>query len=97
MSNTYWYLLVGALLLVMGLTSTLLKRLPVTAAMIYLAVGLLVGPSVLDVFRFNPLKESALLETLTEIAVLLSLFSAGVKMPSPRCAGARPSCWQPFP
>ena len=83
MNNTYWYLLIGALLLIMGLTSTALKRLPVTAAMIYLAVGLLVGPSVLDVFRFNPLKESALLETLTEVAVLLSLFSAGIKMPVP--------------
>jgi sodium/hydrogen antiporter len=35
------------------------------------------------VFRFNPLKESALLETLTEVAVLLSLFSAGIKMPVP--------------
>lgn len=83
MINAHWFLLVGALLLVMGLTSTVLKRSPVTAAMIYLAVGLLVGPSVLNVFHFNPLKESALLETLTEIAVLLSLFSAGVKMPVP--------------
>lgn len=83
MINAHWFLLVGALLLVMGLTSTVLKRLPVTAAMIYLAVGLLVGPSVLNLFHFNPLKQSALLETLTEITVLLSLFSAGVKMPVP--------------
>ena len=83
MITAYWFLLVGALLLVMGLTSTVLKRAPVTAAMIYLAVGLLVGPSALNLFHFNPLKESALLETLTEIAVLLSLFSAGVKMPVP--------------
>jgi sodium/hydrogen antiporter len=83
MINAQWFLMVGALLLVMGLTSTLLKRLPVTAAMIYLAVGLLVGPSVLNLFHFNPLKDSALLETLTEIAVLLSLFSAGIKMPVP--------------
>lgn len=83
MINAHWFLLVGALLLIMGLTSTVLKRSPVTAAMIYLVVGLLVGPSVLNVFHFNPLKESALLETLTEITVLLSLFSAGVKMPAP--------------
>jgi NhaP-type Na+/H+ or K+/H+ antiporter len=43
----------------------------------------LVGPTALDLFHFNPLKESALLESLTEVAVLLSLFSAGVKMPVP--------------
>jgi NhaP-type Na+/H+ or K+/H+ antiporter len=38
---------------------------------------------VLGVFSFDPAKESHLLETLTEIAVLVSLFSAGVKMPVP--------------
>jgi len=46
-------------------------------------VGLLVGPMVLNVFHFNPLKESAPLEVLTEVAVLISLFSAGIKMPVP--------------
>jgi len=83
MANALWFLLVGGLLLARGLTSTLLKHLPVTPAIIYLAVGLLVGPTVLNVFHFNPLKQSALLEILTEVAVLISLFSAGVKMPVP--------------
>ncbi|MEO6353420.1 MAG: cation:proton antiporter [Oxalobacteraceae bacterium] len=82
-SNSLWFLLVGGLLLCMGLTSSRLKSLPVTSAIIYLAAGLLVGPTVLDILRFNPLKESALLEVLTEVAVLISLFSAGVKMPAP--------------
>ena len=69
--------------MVMGLTFTVLKRAPITAAIIYLLVGLMVGPSGLNLFHFNPLKESALLETLTELVVLISLFSAGVKMPVP--------------
>lgn len=34
-------------------------------------------------FHFNPLQESALLELLTEVAVLISLYCAGVKMPAP--------------
>lgn len=67
----------------MGLTSSILQRLPVTSAIIYLAVGLLVGPTILDVFHFNPLQQSALLEKLTEVAVLISLYTAGVKMPAP--------------
>jgi sodium/hydrogen antiporter len=83
MSNAQWFVLVGGLLLARGLTTSMLKRLPVTPAIIYLAVGLLVGPSALKLFHFNPLKESALLEVLTEVAVLISLFSAGVKMPVP--------------
>ncbi len=83
MTNAQWFILVGSLLLVMGVMATVLKRLPVTSAIIYLAVGLLVGPTVLDLFHFNPLKQSALLEVLTEVAVLISLFAAGVKMPVP--------------
>lgn len=83
MTNSQWFMLVGGLLLVMGLTASVLKRSPITSAIIYLAVGLLVGPSVLDLFHFNPLKQSGLLEALTEVAVLISLFSAGIKMPVP--------------
>jgi sodium/hydrogen antiporter len=83
MTNAQWFLLVGSLLLVMGLTVTVLKRSPITAAIVYLLVGLLVGPSGLQWFHFNPLKQSALLEVLTEVVVLISLFSAGVKMPVP--------------
>ena len=83
MSNAQWFLLVGALMLLRGFSATSLKSLPVTAAIIYLAVGLAVGPSGLNLFHFNPLKQSALLEVLTEVAVLISLFSAGIKMPAP--------------
>lgn len=83
MINPPWFVLIGGLLLVMGLTPTLLQRSAITSAIVYLAVGLLFGPTVLHLFHFNPLKESALLETLAEAAVLISLFSAGVKMPVP--------------
>ncbi len=83
MTASQWFLLIGALLLAMGLSASLLKRLPFTSAIVYLAVGLLVGPTVLNLFHFNPLKEAALMEVLTEVAVLISLFSAGVKMPVP--------------
>lgn len=83
MTNAQWFLLVGGLLLVRALTAPMLQRLPVTPAIVYLAVGLLVGPTVFGLFHFNPLQESALLEVLTEVVVLISLFSAGVKMPVP--------------
>lgn len=83
MTNAQWFLLVGGLLLTRGLTASLFKNLPVTPAIAYLIVGLLVGPTVFNFFHFNPLKESALMEVLTEVVVLISLFSAGVKMPVP--------------
>jgi len=83
MNSAGWFLLVGGLMLAMGLTAPAIKRSPFTSAMVYLAIGLLVGPTVFGLFHFNPLKQSALLEVLTEVAVLISLFSAGLKMPVP--------------
>ncbi|MGZ8295289.1 MAG: cation:proton antiporter [Telluria sp.] len=83
MTTIHWFILIGFLMLARGLATTTLMRLPVTSSIVYLAVGLILGPMVLGVFSFDPTKESHLLETLTEIAVLVSLFSAGVKMPVP--------------
>lgn len=83
MSATVWFLLVGGLLLTIGLTAGVVRRLPVTTAIVYLAAGLLVGPSILDLFHFNPLEQAGLLEIATELAVILSLFTAGMKMPVP--------------
>lgn len=83
MTSPQWFLLVGALLLFMGLTTTVLKRSPFNAANIYLVIGLLVGPTALNLFHFNPLEQAELLEVLTEVAVLISLFATGVKIPLP--------------
>lgn len=83
MTNALWFLLIGLLMLTRGMTATMLRKVPFTSAIIYLAVGVLLGPMLLNLFYFDPLKQSALLELMTEIAVLISLFSAGVKMPMP--------------
>lgn len=78
-----WFLLIGSLFLAMAFTSDLIRRLPVTNSIVYLVVGIIVGPTVFHAIHFNPLTESALLQRVTELAVLLSLFTAGVKMPVP--------------
>jgi NhaP-type Na+/H+ or K+/H+ antiporter len=83
MTTIHWFILIGCLMLARGLAATTISRSPFTSAIVYLCVGLLLGPMVLGIFRFNPIAESHLLETLTEVAVLVSLFSAGVKMPVP--------------
>ena len=83
MGNGNWFVLIGVLMLGRGLTSTILARSPFSSSIVYLAVGLVAGPMGLNLFRFDPVKEAPLLEILTEIAVLISLFSAGIKMPVP--------------
>jgi hypothetical protein len=61
---------------------TTISRSPFTSAIVYLCVGILLGPSFFSIFRFEPWKP-ALLEMLTQVTLLISLFSAGIKMPVP--------------
>ncbi|MFN2359646.1 MAG: cation:proton antiporter [Marinobacter sp.] len=83
MTTATWFILLGSLLLVVGFTASYIKTVPATSAIVYLFIGSLVGPMGFGLFHFNPLEESALLELLTEIAVLISLYCTGVKMPAP--------------
>ena len=45
MVNAIWCLIVGGLLMSMGLVGSALKRLPLSAAMVYLAIGFALGPT----------------------------------------------------
>ena len=76
-------LIVGALLIVKTLTGSFMSRWPVSAAMLYLGVGLAIGPMGLSLVRLDAINDVALLERLTEIAVLISLFTAGLKLELP--------------
>jgi NhaP-type Na+/H+ or K+/H+ antiporter len=79
----YWFVIVGVLLIFMALSSTILKRLPLTTSMLYLAFGLGLGPIGLGLIKLDPLDFAGWLERVTEIAVLVSLFTAGLKMRRP--------------
>ncbi len=79
----FWFVLVGALLIAIALIGRFLDRLPVSPAIIYLLVGLILGPSVFNVLELHPLRELSLLESITEIAVLIALFTVGIKMRVP--------------
>lgn len=93
MSNATWFLVIGAVLLFMALTAARIKRLPLSTAIVYLCVGAALGPSFANQFHVNPLENSALLEIITEVAVVVSLFAAGLKLAAP--VGAR-IWWVPF-
>jgi len=80
MTVTLWYLIIGAIFILMALASTTLKRLPLSSAMLYLLVGLGVGPLGLGLLRVDPIRDAKLLEHLSEVAVIVSLFTAGLKL-----------------
>jgi len=82
-----WFVLAGATLLLMALSASLLRRLPLTASLLYLAVGAAVGPLGVGLIDLSPVDDAGLLELLTELAVIVSLFTAGLKLREPLRAG----------
>jgi sodium/hydrogen antiporter len=80
MEATLWYVIVGAVFVVMALSSSLLRRLPLSTALLYLVIGVGIGPAGLGLLRVDPLAHAGLLERLSEVAVLISLFTAGLKL-----------------
>jgi sodium/hydrogen antiporter len=70
----------GALLIAMTLGGSFIARLPLSAAMLYLGVGVAVSPVGLGLLKLDALKNAVLLERLTEVAVLISLFTCGMKL-----------------
>lgn len=87
MTAAIWFLIVGALLMAMALSRTVVTRLPLSTAMLYLATGFLLGPHGLGLLQIDLYTQAALWERITEIAVLISLFAAGLKLRTPLTDG----------
>jgi NhaP-type Na+/H+ or K+/H+ antiporter len=71
-------LVIGLLLLIVTLGSGWIVRLPLSFALIYLLVGIFLGPYGVKLIQLRP--DAQFLERLTEFVVLISLFSCGLKM-----------------
>lgn len=83
MTYAIWALVIGMLLITMALSGTSLKRLPLSTAMLYLAVGFGLGPAGLGLMSPDPTNWSVVLERVAEAAVLISLFAVGLKLGLP--------------
>ncbi|MEO7413055.1 MAG: cation:proton antiporter [Opitutaceae bacterium] len=76
-------LLIGALLLLMGLGAAYVNRLPVTTAMVYLALGVALGPLGWNDIRFDLRNDSVVFLHAAELTVVVSLFAVGLKLRLP--------------
>lgn len=74
-------LVIGLLLLTVTLGSGWITRSPFSFALIYLIVGIILSPYGFNLIQIRP--GAGFLEKLTEIVVLISLFSCGLKMNRP--------------
>jgi NhaP-type Na+/H+ or K+/H+ antiporter len=78
-----WFVVAGMLFIGMALAGSAISRWPLTTAMLYLAVGVLLGPRVSGLLRLDAIADAQALERVTELAVIVSLFTAGLKLRVP--------------
>jgi len=73
----------GAILIVIALTSSFLRRAPLSTAIVCLLMGIGLGPAGTGLLQLNPARDAPLLKQLTEVAVIISLFTAGLQLRLP--------------
>lgn len=64
----------------MALSPSFLKKLPVTSSVVYLLFGILLGPHLLNIINLNSLQHTKMIEVISELTVIISLFTVGLKL-----------------
>lgn len=90
MSFEAWLLVIGTLLLLMAFAYPAVQRLPITSALVYLLIGLAMGAQ--GLLYVDGLVDARWLHRAAEIAVVVSLFTVGLKMRLPL---RDPRLWPP--
>jgi NhaP-type Na+/H+ or K+/H+ antiporter len=75
-----WFLVAGLLFISMALVGSAIARLPLTTAILYLGLGVGLGPHAAGLLRLDIVADASALERVTELAVIVSLFTAGLKL-----------------
>jgi sodium/hydrogen antiporter len=83
MGALQWYLAAGAMLCLMAIAATLVRRLPLSTAMLYLPIGWILGSHGLHAIKLDIARDAAVIQQITQAVILISLFSAGLKMRLP--------------
>jgi len=83
LTDLRWFIAAGLVLVFMALAGSWVKRLPLSSSVIYLAVGAVVGPLGLGLLIVDPVTHAPAVELVSEIAVIVSLFTAGLKLRLP--------------
>lgn len=83
MSFEAWVLVISGLLLLMGLCTAFIKRLPLTGTMLYLVIGAALGPLGWHVIHVDPHEQVSFFLHVAEITVIISLFTVGLKLRLP--------------
>ena len=78
-----WFVVAGLLFISMALVGSAISRLPLTTAMLYVGVGIILGPQATGLLSLDIVTNASALERVSELAVIVSLFTAGLKLRLP--------------
>lgn len=78
-----WFIIAGLIFLGMALAGSYVRRLPLSAAIVYLAIGIILGPHGLALLSPNPFEAPHVSQFIAEMAIIISLFGAGLKLRIP--------------
>ncbi len=82
-----WYVLIGALLICVSALEPLLHNRWLGSVHLQLLAGLIAGPAVLNLVHLDLISDAGLLEVVSEVAVIVSLYATGIKMRIPLQSG----------
>lgn len=80
MGTILGFIIIGLLLVFMAISGSLVARWPVSTGMLYVGTGVVLGPVGLGVIDLDVVSDHIFLERVTEIALIVSLFTAGLKL-----------------
>ncbi|MGN6546283.1 MAG: cation:proton antiporter [Aureliella sp.] len=83
-----WYILIGALLISVGALRPLMTNMWLAPVHLQLLGGVLAGPWCLGLLALDLRSDAHTIEIISEIAVIISLYAAGIKMRIPLDSGA---------
>lgn len=83
MTFSVWIALTGLLFLGISLSSVWLRRGPFTAFGLYLLIGIICGPWLLDIIRIDIVAHAVWMERVTSVTMAASLFITGLKLRQP--------------
>lgn len=78
-----WYVAVGVVLILLAMASSWVRRIPFSMSILCLILGIALGPAGFKLFEVNFIHDAVLLERLSEVAVIMSLFTAGLQLRLP--------------
>jgi len=78
-----WFIVIGLVLCTMALLGSVIDRLPLSSGLVYLVIGIVLGPGVSGWLPVRWGQHASVLELLFLVAVLVSLFTVGLKLRTP--------------